>query len=49
MLVKIDQPTGGLNLGGQVAAPIFAGVADQIMKYYAVPPAVAPKNLVAAP
>ncbi|TAJ19592.1 MAG: hypothetical protein EPO65_06390, partial [Dehalococcoidia bacterium] len=49
VLIKIDQPTGGLNLGGQVAAPIFATVADQIMKYYAVPPAPPQKNLVRAP
>lgn len=49
VLIKIDQPTGGLNLGGQVAAPVFATVADQIMKYYAVPPVIAPKNLVRTP
>lgn len=37
ILVKIDQPSGGLNLGGQVAAPVFAGVASDIMKYLRVP------------
>lgn len=37
VLVKIDQPSGGLNLGGQVAAPVFAKVAGDIMKYLSVP------------
>ena len=37
ILVKIDQPSGGLNLGGQVAAPVFAKVAADIMKYLNVP------------
>lgn len=37
VLVKIDQPSGGLNLGGQVAAPVFARVAGDIMKYLSVP------------
>lgn len=39
ILVKIDQPGGGLNLGGQVAAPVFARVAADIMDYLHVPPA----------
>lgn len=38
ILVKIDQPTGGLNLGGQVAAPVFAKVAADVMQYLSVPP-----------
>src|SRR5262249_2983751 len=38
VLIKIDQPSGGLNLGGQVAAPVFAKVATQIMQYLGVPP-----------
>ena len=38
VLVKIDQPTGGLNLGGQVAAPVFEQVASQIMDYLRVVP-----------
>ncbi len=38
ILVKIDQPSGGLNLGGQVAAPVFAELAAQIMAYLRVPP-----------
>jgi cell division protein FtsI/penicillin-binding protein 2 len=38
ILVKIDQPTGGLNLGGQVAAPVFAELAGRIMEYLRVPP-----------
>ena len=33
ILVKIDQPDGGLRLGGQVAAPVFARVAADIMEY----------------
>lgn len=37
ILVKIDQPSGGLNLGGQVAAPVFATLAAQIMDYLRVP------------
>lgn len=49
VLIKIDQPTGGMNLGGQVAAPIFATTADEIMKYYAIAPAPPQKNLVRAP
>ncbi|MSQ30115.1 MAG: penicillin-binding protein 2 [Dehalococcoidia bacterium] len=38
VLIKIDQPSGGLNLGGQVAAPVFAEVAAQIMDYLRVTP-----------
>jgi cell division protein FtsI/penicillin-binding protein 2 len=38
VLVKIDQPTGGLNLGGQVAAPVFSKVAADVMQYLSVPP-----------
>ena len=38
VLVKIDQPGGGLNLGGQVAAPVFESIASQIMDYLRVPP-----------
>ncbi|MQC18271.1 MAG: penicillin-binding protein 2 [Chloroflexi bacterium] len=38
VLVKIDQPSGGLNLGGQVAAPVFADLAAKIMAYLRIPP-----------
>lgn len=38
ILVKIDQPSGGLNLGGQVAAPVFAELAARVMDYLRVPP-----------
>ncbi|MDA0302352.1 MAG: penicillin-binding protein 2 [Chloroflexi bacterium] len=38
VLVKIDQPGGGLNLGGQVAAPVFKEVGSQIMDYLRIPP-----------
>ncbi|MSQ35672.1 MAG: penicillin-binding protein 2 [Dehalococcoidia bacterium] len=48
ILVKIDQPSGGLNLGGQVAAPVFANVAADIMQYLNVPPAIAPAREAAA-
>jgi len=37
VLIKIDQPSGGVNLGGQVAAPVFSQVADEIMEYLNVP------------
>jgi len=48
VLIKIDQPTGGLNLGGQTAAPVFSTVATQIMDYLRVPPtnpATLPKSV----
>ena len=38
MLVKIDQPGGGLSLGGQVAAPVFAQAGAKIMAYLRTPP-----------
>ena len=38
VLIKIDQPSGGLNLGGQVAAPVFSEIASQIMDYLGTPP-----------
>lgn len=38
ILVKIDTPGGELNLGGQVAAPVFSRVASAIMEYLRVPP-----------
>ena len=46
VLVKIDTPGGDLRLGGQVAAPVFARVADEIMQYLRVPPG---RGLVAQP
>ena len=46
VLVKIDTPGGDLRLGGQVAAPVFARVASQIMDYLRVPPS---SGLVAQP
>ena len=48
VLIKLDQPTGGLNLGGQTAAPVFSTVASQIMDYLRVPPtnpATLPKSV----
>lgn len=38
ILVKIDTPSGELRLGGQVAAPVFARLAVEIMDYLRVPP-----------
>ena len=38
ILVKIDEPSGDLTLGGQVAAPVFSRVASAIMEYLRVPP-----------
>lgn len=49
ILVKIDQPGGGLNLGGEVAAPVFAKVALDIMNYLNVPPTKPPPAQVIAP
>ena len=37
ILVKIDQPSGESNLGGVVAAPVFATIAADIMEYLNVP------------
>jgi cell division protein FtsI (penicillin-binding protein 3) len=48
VLVKIDQPTGGLNLGGQVAAPVFAKVAAEVMQYMGVAPSTASDGRTAA-
>ncbi len=48
ILVKIDQPSGGLNLGGQVAAPVFADLAAQLMAYLDIPPDY-PTQLAAQP
>ena len=48
VLIKIDQPSGGLNLGGQVAAPVFSELAGQVMDYLGVPPtnpATLPKSV----
>jgi cell division protein FtsI/penicillin-binding protein 2 len=38
ILVKIDEPSGKSNLGGAVAAPVFATIAADIMEYLNVPP-----------
>jgi len=37
ILIKIDQPSGERNLGGEVAAPLFAELAEQLMDYLNVP------------
>jgi cell division protein FtsI/penicillin-binding protein 2 len=38
ILVKIDQPAGGRNLGGEVAAPAFAKMTRDILQYLQIPP-----------
>ena len=38
ILVKIDEPSGGRTLGGEVAAPIFSELAAELMAYLEVPP-----------
>ncbi len=45
ILVKIDQPGGGLNLGGQVAAPAFSKMAGDIMAYMRVPTGRVPSQV----
>ncbi len=45
ILVKIDQPGGGMNLGGQVAAPAFAKMAGDIMQYLRVPSGRTPSQV----
>jgi cell division protein FtsI/penicillin-binding protein 2 len=37
ILIKIDQPSGERNLGGEVAAPLFAKLAAELMDYLNVP------------
>ena len=46
VLVKVDQPGGQFNLGGQVAAPLFSRVAGRLMEYLRVPSSA---GLVASP
>jgi cell division protein FtsI (penicillin-binding protein 3) len=38
ILVSLDTPRGPHNQGGDVAAPVFARVAEQSLRYLAVPP-----------
>jgi cell division protein FtsI/penicillin-binding protein 2 len=40
ILVKIDQPGGERNLGGEVAAPVFARVAADVMDYLQIAPSL---------
>src|SRR6266568_2986474 len=44
--VILDSPRG-LHQGGQVSAPVFKRVAEQVLAYYGVPHDVEPKNNVA--
>ena len=39
VLVKVDQPGGERNLGGEVAAPLFSRLAGRLMEYLRVPAA----------
>jgi cell division protein FtsI (penicillin-binding protein 3) len=48
ILVKIDQPAGDRNLGGEVAAPAFSKMAADIMRYLNVSPTRPGAALVAA-
>ena len=36
--VMVDEPSRGPNWGGQVAAPIFASIVAEIMRYWNIPP-----------
>ena len=38
ILVSLDSPRGPRNQGGEVAAPVFARIAEQALRYLAVPP-----------
>jgi len=49
ILVKVDQPSGGLNLGGEVAAPVFARVALDLMNYLNIAPTKPSPAVVTAP
>jgi cell division protein FtsI (penicillin-binding protein 3) len=58
ILVSLDSPRGPKNQGGDVAAPVFARIAEDALRYLAVPPddgsrvlravAVAPETIVPA-
>src|SRR5262249_51902120 len=39
MIVMVDEPVG-LHHGGEVAAPVFKRVAEQVLRYMSVPPDV---------
>ncbi len=38
VLVSLDSPRGAANQGGDVAAPVFARVAEQALRHLAIPP-----------
>jgi cell division protein FtsI (penicillin-binding protein 3) len=38
ILVALDTPRGARNQGGDVAAPLFARIAEPVLRYLAVPP-----------
>ena len=38
VLVSLDTPRGARNQGGDVAAPLFARIAEQALRHLAVPP-----------
>jgi cell division protein FtsI (penicillin-binding protein 3) len=38
ILVSLDRPRGTYNQGGDVAAPVFARIAEQALRHLAVPP-----------
>jgi cell division protein FtsI (penicillin-binding protein 3) len=38
ILVSLDTPRGAANQGGDVAAPLFARIAEQSLRHLAIPP-----------
>lgn len=42
VVVVIDEPSGGLYYGGEVAAPVFADVMGEALRLMAIPPDAAP-------
>jgi len=49
ILVSLDTPQGERNEGGDVAAPLFARIAEQALRYLAIPPDDQSRVLRAAP
>jgi cell division protein FtsI/penicillin-binding protein 2 len=45
MVVVIDNPKG-LYYGGQVAAPVFQKIGNQIFRYFRIPPKTVPAKTI---
>ncbi|MDH3989782.1 MAG: penicillin-binding transpeptidase domain-containing protein, partial [Gammaproteobacteria bacterium] len=43
-VVIIDEPTGDLYYGGDVAAPVFGDVMSESLRLMAIPPDALPEN-----